>query len=275
MTGLDGGLNPMELYGTCERAGVQLPLNSRFTTESYPCDGECIYQYVSDWRSRTPGGGWANWLAGDETTSRFASRFNTSYIQAYTVLSMLLPGTPVLYYGDEINMVDGSSTGNPWQRIQPMRTIMQWENTTDAGFQACNTSCSPVWVGVNDFGNNNVKLNNASSSSQIRLVQDLIKLRRESSFKHGDFFETLRDSDVFSFVREFDGEMGYLVAINFGENHVTRDFTGSHDTIQSEAVVALVRGASYALEDEVDTSKLELGPFGALVVSWDYVAKEL
>ena len=62
MTGLDGGLNPMELYGTCERAGVQLPLNSRFTTESYPCDGECIYQYVSDWS--TPGGGWANWLVG-------------------------------------------------------------------------------------------------------------------------------------------------------------------------------------------------------------------
>ena len=111
--------------------------------------------------------------AGDETTSRFASRFNTSYIQAYTVLSMLLPGTPVLYYGDEINMVDGSSTGNPWQRIQPMRTIMQWENTTDAGFQACNTSCSPVWVGVNDFGNDNVKVGIHPNSSLTILFRKL------------------------------------------------------------------------------------------------------
>ena len=67
----------------------------------------------------------------------------------------------------------------------------------------------------------------------------------------------------------------YLIAINFGENSVTRDFTGSHDTIQTDAVVVLAHGASYAVEDEVDTSKLELGPFGAVVVSWDYVAKEL
>ena len=56
---------------------------------------------------------------------------------------------------------------------------------------------------------------------------------------------------------------------------MTHDFTGSHDTIQTDAVVALAHGASYAVEDEVDTSKLELGPFGAVVVSWDYVAKEL
>ena len=91
-------------------------------------------------------------------TSRFASRFNTSYIQAYTVLTMLLPGTPVLYYGDEINMVDGSSTSNQWQRAQPMRTVMQWENATNAGFQSCNASCSPIEFEINNFENNNVKV---------------------------------------------------------------------------------------------------------------------
>ena len=41
-------------------------------------------------------------------------------------------------------------------------------------------------------------------------MQDLVKLRREPSFKHGDYFEALKDNAVFSFVREFDGETGYV-----------------------------------------------------------------
>lgn len=50
---------------------------------------------------------------------------------------------------------------------------------------------------------------------------------------------------------------------------------GSHDTIPETAIVALSHKSSQELEDEVDPSSLEIGPFGALVVSWDYVAKEL
>ena len=70
---------------------------------------------------------------------------------------MLLPGTPVLYYGDEINMVDGtSSSTSPGQRGQPMRTIMQWENATNAGFQSCNDSCTAPWFDINDYSTNNV-----------------------------------------------------------------------------------------------------------------------
>ena len=50
---------------------------------------------------------------------------------------------------------------------------------------------------------------------------------------------------------------------------------GSHATIPGEAVVTLVHGAPYAVEDEIDPSSLEIGAHGAVVVSWDYVAKEL
>lgn len=67
----------------------------------------------------------------------------------------------------------------------------------------------------------------------------------------------------------------YLVAINFGDNTAIKNFVGSHDTIPSEAVVVLAQGAPYEKEDDADTSSLEIGPRGAVVVSWDYVAKEL
>lgn len=67
----------------------------------------------------------------------------------------------------------------------------------------------------------------------------------------------------------------YLVALNFGATKVTADFVGSHDTIPSEAVVALAHGAPYEVEDDAVLSSLEIDGYGGLVVSWDYVAKEL
>ena len=67
----------------------------------------------------------------------------------------------------------------------------------------------------------------------------------------------------------------YLVAINFGDDSTITNFVGSHATIPGEAVVTLVHGAPYAVEDEIDPSSLEIGAHGAVVVSWDYVAKEL
>lgn len=69
----------------------------------------------------------------------------------------------------------------------------------------------------------------------------------------------------------------YLVAINFGPNKVSRDFSGSHGTIPSEllGVIAMTRGTSYSVDDKVNPAMLEIEAYGAVVVSWDYVAKEL
>jgi len=68
-------------------------------------------------------------------------------------------------------------------------------------------------------------------------------------------------------------DVRYLVAVNISPTSVSRDF--KRGDVQQEGVVALSRGTEYNVEDEVDTSNLKLQPFGALVVSWDYVAKEL
>ena len=63
--------------------------------------------------------------------------------------------------------------------------------------------------------------------------------------------------------------------MNFGSNTAKRDFIGSHDTIPEKGQVVLSHSSSYDLEDEVELGGLEIGPFGGVVVSWDYVAKEL
>lgn len=80
--------------------------------------------------------------------SRFASRFPANFSRPFYMLSMLLPGTPIIYYGDELGMTDLQAT------TEHVTTgLMQWENSTNAGWN-CTNDC---YNGVNsDFSTINV-----------------------------------------------------------------------------------------------------------------------
>lgn len=88
---------------------------------------------------------------GTEDTSRVMSRTNSSLAKALTMLTMFMPGTPVTYYGDEIGMTDVVHTPrNAWSMDQPMRSTMQWSNTTDGGFSLnCSSTCQSPWIPAN------------------------------------------------------------------------------------------------------------------------------
>ena len=46
---------------------------------------------------------------------------------------MMLQGSPITYYGDEIGMSDSDKISNPDEKRDPYRTPMQWDDTTNAG----------------------------------------------------------------------------------------------------------------------------------------------
>lgn len=262
----------MKYYGHFQRDGVQLPVKRRqFPTD---CGGRCIKDYVNGWMDNLPSGRWPTWSFGDEMTKRFATNHSENFIRCFAMLTMTLPGTPVLYYGDEINMVDLSMTYNSISRTQPMRGLMQWDNTPNGGF----TNGTNSWINIGaDFQSNNVKNQSAKGDSLMSFFKNLTTLRSDATFRIGEYYPTVVDDAVFSFVREFDGEKGYLVAINFANTAQTRDYAKSHSTIQSKASFQLTTGGSesFDADTDVDTTSLTLGPMQGVVVSWDYVAKEL
>lgn len=47
------------------------------------------------------------------------------------MIYMLLPGTPITYYGEEIGMDDGKATGSDVR--EAFRTPMQWSDGSNAG----------------------------------------------------------------------------------------------------------------------------------------------
>nr|XP_022331218.1 neutral and basic amino acid transport protein rBAT-like isoform X4 [Crassostrea virginica] len=262
----------MKYYGHFQRDGVQLPIRRRDLAPD--CGGQCIKDYVNGWMDNLPAGRWPTWSLGDEMTPRLATNHSESFIRCFSMLTMLLPGTPVLYYGDEINMVDLSMSTSETSRKQPMRGLMQWDDTPNGGF----TNFSTPWIGIGaDHQTNNVKNQSAKGDSLLSFFKNLTTLRSEDTFRIGDYRPAIVDNSVFSFVREFDGKKGYLVAINFGNTAQTRDYTTAHSTIQSKASFDLTTGGSQSFDSDtdVDTSSLALGPMQGVAVSWDYVAKEL
>ncbi|KAL3837297.1 hypothetical protein ACJMK2_022664 [Sinanodonta woodiana] len=268
----------MRYYGT-GRDGVHLSLNQMFLEINTSCDGTCISEHVNNWMTHLPDGKWSNWMAGDENTNRIASRINsTRYVKALSMLMMLLPGTPIWYYGDEVNMIDNTNTSTveTGGRNQLMRGLMYWNNETNGGFQNCasNSSCSATWMSSNGGHiNNNVQTLNESDGSLIQFLRSLTKLRQQPSFEHGYYTRVYSSANVFAFIREFDGEKGYLVAINFGSGEVSGDFTGSHSSVQVKGTVEI--DSEYSSEADVDPKSLKLKPYNGVVVSWDYMAKEL
>ncbi len=67
-------------------------------------------------------------------------------IELFTALLLSLPGSPVLYYGDEIGMGDNIWLGDR----DGVRTPMQWTPDRNAGFSACRPAagctCRRSWT---------------------------------------------------------------------------------------------------------------------------------
>ena len=266
----------LSYFGHFPGSGVHLSTNPFPGTGS--CDGKCVKEYTTDWLSDMSTNKWPNWMTGNEDISRFGSRFPANYSKPYYMMSLLLPGTPIVYYGDELGMGDLMESWKPWLPEQPMRGLMQWDNSTNGAFQGNCTSCSAPWINVNsDYTTINVETQTKSDASLLNFITKLTVLRANEAFRYGEYHPAVMNDNIFSFVREFDGVTGYLVAINFGSKAETHDYTSYHSTIQAAATVELTTGSDvgFSVEDEVNADSLTLGPLQGIVVSWDYKAKEL
>ncbi|MCS6994681.1 MAG: alpha-amylase family glycosyl hydrolase [Anaerolineales bacterium] len=117
-----------------------------------------------------PHGNYATFLTNHDQ-ERVMSVFKGNVGQAKTAASMLLtgPGTPYLYYGEEIGM----SGQKPDEYI---RTPMQWSAEPGAGF----TTGQP-WIRINeDYRTKNVAAQENDPASLLNHYRKLIALRREN-----------------------------------------------------------------------------------------------
>ncbi|MDX3659137.1 maltose alpha-D-glucosyltransferase [Streptomyces sp. ID05-26A] len=109
--------------------------------------------------------------------------------ELFTAMLLSLPGSPVLYYGDEIGMGD-----NIWlQDRDAVRTPMQWTPDRNAGFSSCDPGriYLPVIMDpVYGYQGLNVEAQVRSQSSLLNWTRHMIEVRKQHrAFGHGDFTE--------------------------------------------------------------------------------------
>jgi len=208
-------------YGSDQNREAHLPFN--FMLISLPWDPKQIAAAIDEYEAALPSDGWPNWVMGNHDQPRITSRIGQQQARISAVLLLTLPGTPTMYYGDEIGMRDVPIPHNEVQDPQglnmpdknlsrdPERTPMQWDNSDHAGF----TRGKP-WLRLDrTWQRENVQLQKQDKYSILCLYQRLIRLRQqEPSLMTGTYKPVFSDHQMIVYIRQAEGSVGFLVALN-------------------------------------------------------------
>ena len=134
-------------------------------------------------------------------------------IELLNALLFSMPGTPVLYYGDEIGMGDNVFLGDR----NGVRTPMQWSPDRNAGFSKTNPQrlILPVIIDPEyHYESLNVESQQANRNSLLWWTKRLIALRKRfQAFGRGTIeFLSPSNPKVLAFVRRFEDETVLVVA---------------------------------------------------------------
>ncbi len=138
---------------------------------------------------------------------------NRRKIELMFLLLFSLPGTPVVYYGDEIGMGDNYYLGDR----NGVRTPMQWNPDLNAGFSFANPQelYLPVIIDPQyHYGALNVANQERDSSSLLWWMKQMISLRKRlKAFGRGDMKILFpSNSKVMAFIRHYEEETILIIA---------------------------------------------------------------
>ncbi|MFH0753457.1 MAG: maltose alpha-D-glucosyltransferase [Candidatus Omnitrophota bacterium] len=139
---------------------------------------------------------------------------NRRKIEVMNILLLSLPGTPVIYYGDEIGMGDNRFLGDR----NGMRTPMQWSPDRNAGFSRANAQELYLPVIIDSeyhYETVNVETQDNNLSSMLWWMRRVLAMRkRYRAFSQGTIKFLFPDNaKVLCFIRSYNDE-SVLVVIN-------------------------------------------------------------
>jgi len=134
-------------------------------------------------------------------------------IELMNSLLFSFPGTPTIYYGDEIGMGDNIYLGDR----NGVRTPMQWTSDRNGGFSRCDPARLYLPVIMDPvYGHQsvNVEAQQRSPSSLLNWMKRMIGVRRSSQAFSRGTLTFLRPSNrtVLAYVRQYEDDIIFCVA---------------------------------------------------------------
>lgn len=210
--------------------GDELHMNFEFDFVECPWDAGAFRRCVERWLSLLPPGSWPAWTLSNHDRIRAISRFGKSgqedsQAKLLAMLLLTLPGTPFVYYGEEIGMKDPRLPKDLIQdpvglKLWPFhkgrdsqRTPMQWDPSETAGF----TPGRP-WLPVGpELDTRNVVTQGVDPFSLLSFWRNMIWLRKKRPvLLEGTYQATTEGipADCYVFSRSL-GQQRLMVCLNF------------------------------------------------------------
>lgn len=211
-------------------AGGELDLPFNFALIMLGWKAEAVRAFVDAYEGMLPPFGWPTYVLGNHDQTRVGTRIGADQRRVAAMLLLTLRGTPFMYYGDELGMLDVSIPPEKYRDPQginlgisrdPERTPMQWDASPNAGFSISEVT---TWLPVApDFAQVNVEAEKVDPRSILTLYKRLIELRQgDDALAVGDYQPLDAPDGVFAYVRA--GK--YTVVLNFLDSSRSLNLAG-------------------------------------------------
>ena len=210
-------------------SGANLPFN--FALIQTQWTAAAIAAVINTYEGLLPAGAWPNYVLGNHDQPRLATRIGKLQARAAAMLLLTLRGTPTMYYGDELGMVDAviapDQVRDPAEKNEPgkgrgrdpERSPMIWVNAANAGFT---TPDAVPWLPLMaGWETENAAAQAADAKSMLMLYRKLLALRRQHDTLHaGGIADVVPDGAVLRYTARGVGgwrEYGFSGGVESGE----------------------------------------------------------
>ena len=167
-----------------------------------------------------------NYVLGNHDRHRTLSRLGRDKALASALISLTLPGSSFIYYGEEIGMQDldvkESEMEDDWGKQipgmnlgrDPERGVMQWDDGEFAGFGS-----EKPWIGIPQNQKEvSVLMQEKDPNSILNFYKKILELRKDEIFQNGEYVPMpIEKNAIFQFKRKL-GDREVLIAVNMSEN---------------------------------------------------------
>ncbi len=213
--------------------GANLPFNFSLIQTRWAAGA--IASVITTYEGLLPAGAWPNYVLGNHDQSRLATRIGKLQARAAAMLLLTLRGTPTMYYGDELGMVDAviapDQVRDPAEKNEPgkgrgrdpERSPMIWVDAANAGFAPPGVvPWLPLMAG---WETANAASQAKDAKSMLTLYRKLLALRRLHDTLHaGGIAEVVAEGSVLRYRRvglEDGVSTDFQVVLNLGSEVAT------------------------------------------------------
>ncbi|MBV8912040.1 MAG: DUF3459 domain-containing protein [Acetobacteraceae bacterium] len=207
-------------YGV-QGLGAQLPFNFQLLLLQ-DWSAPTLASLITRYEAALPTAAWPNWVLGNHDRPRVATRLGPAQARVAAMLLLTLRGTPTIYMGEELGMVDtpipADAVRDPAELRQPgkglgrdpERTPFPWDTGPGAGF----TTGAP-WLPIGRDVPLSVQRDDLGS--MVSLYRALLALRRANpALNMGAISDVAAQGTVLTYARS-DGAARFDVMLNVSD----------------------------------------------------------